>query len=98
MRRSILVIASFLVSAAPSIASAKSDEQTTFTYKNTTYTYSVEQKRNFRIIRGHTDRGDKYFVFRVTPTMVTGQFDQNPVSFEISEVRPNLLITEVASR
>lgn len=68
--------------------SAENAKTHNFVYDGQSYTYSIEQTSNARLLRGTHDRTGKPFVLRVTDTKVTGTVGGQYVSFKRSDVKP----------
>lgn len=86
-----------LAVAAPSIASASDAAPTTVSYAGTQYSYTVSETPTGRTIVGKTSDGTP-FKLAVSKYFVTGHFNNAPVSFKLSEVKPLKGMVEVASR
>lgn len=80
--------------AAPGIASA---DTVTIAHKGTEYSYTVTETPTGRLIAGATSAGVP-FKLAVSKYTVDGTFNNQPVSFKLSEVKPIKGIVEVASR
>jgi hypothetical protein len=83
-----------LAVALPGLASA---DTVTIAHKGTEYSYTVTETPQGRIIAGKTSAGVP-FKLAVSKYTVDGHFNNNPVSFKLSEVKPIKGIVEVASR
>lgn len=80
--------------ATPSIASA---DTVTISHQGTEYSYTVTETPKGRVIVGKTSAGVP-FKLAVSKYTVDGSFNNQPVSFKLSEVKPIKGIVEVASR
>ena len=95
MIRTFVTFAAALSLAIPAIASAS--DIVTIAHKGTEYSYTVTQTAKGRVIAGKTSAGVP-FRLAVSRYMVDGHFDNQPVSFELSDVKPVKGIVEVAAR
>lgn len=95
MIRTALKFAAALSLAIPAIASA--GETMTIAHQGTEYTYTVTDTAKGRVITGKTSAGVP-FKLAVSKYAVDGTFNNQPVSFKLSEVKPIKGIVEVASR
>lgn len=86
-----------LAVAAPSIASASEAVPQKVVYAGTQYSYTVTETPKGRMIVGKTSAGAP-FKLAVSKYYVTGHYNNAPVTFKISEVKPMKGIVEVASR
>ena len=78
------LFAAVALAAVPTLAHA--DES--FSYKGSTYTYSVEEKGDLRILRGTADKGRVPFVLKISKSGVSGSYDGQPVEFSLNDVKP----------
>lgn len=88
---------SILIAAAAITTPALAE---TMVHKGKTYTYSVEQRGNLRLISGE-DSEHRPFSLRVSNRWVDGTVDGSPVSFSTRDVMRQKLqvtLTEVAAR
>lgn len=98
MLKTSSIIAAFTLATISTAAIASPTETHSFDYDGKSYTYSVEQKANARIIRGKVEKTGESFVLYVGDRRVTGTVDGRPVSFERSEVKKLAPKVQVASR
>jgi hypothetical protein len=88
---------SIAIAAAAMITPALAE---TLVHNGKTYTYSVEQRGNIRLISGE-DSDHRAFKLRVSNRWVDGTVDGSPVSFSTRDVirlKPEVTVTEVAAR
>lgn len=97
MIRTAIKFAAALSVALPSIAFAADAAQSSIAYDGTQYTYTVSETPQGRVITGKTSAGVP-FKLAVSKFSVSGHFNNNPVNFKLSEVKPLKGIVEVASR
>ena len=95
MIRNFTKFAAALSLAIPAIASAS--DVVTIAHKGTEYSYTVTETAQGRVIAGKTSAGVP-FKLAVSKYMVDGTFNNHPVSFKLSSVKPVKGIVEVASR
>ena len=95
MIRTFINFAAALSLAIPGIACA--GETVTITHKGTAYSYTVTDTAKGRLIAGATSVGVP-FKLAVSKYMVEGHFNNQPVAFRLSEVKPITGIVEVAAR
>jgi hypothetical protein len=72
----------------------------TLVHEGKTYTYTVEQRGNLRLISGE-DSDHRPFTLRVSKNWVNGTVDGSPVSFatrDVIRLKPEVTVTEVAAR
>jgi hypothetical protein len=72
----------------------------TFVHKGITYTYSVEQRGQIRLISGQ-DSENRRFTLRVSKKWVDGTVNGNAVSFstrDVVRIKPEVTVTEIAAR
>jgi len=97
MIRTAIKFTAALSVALPSLAFAADAAQSAIAYDGTQYTYTVAETPNGRVITGKTSEGVP-FKLAVSKFSVNGHFNNNPVNFKLSEVKPLKGIVEVASR
>ena len=88
---------SIAIAAAAMITPALAE---TLVHEGKTYTYSVEQRGNIRLISGE-DSDHRAFKLRASTRWVDGTVDGSPVSFSTRDVirlKPEVTVTEVAAR
>lgn len=95
MIRNFIKFAAALTLAIPAIASAS--DVVTIAHQGTEYSYTVTETAKGRVIAGKTSAGVP-FKLAVSKYTVDGTFNNQPVSFKLSEVKPIKGIVEVASR
>lgn len=98
MLKSLLIVASLATVGISSAAISAPAETQTFVHDGVTYTYSVEQKANSRVLRGTAGKSGEPFVLYVTDRKISGTVNGRYVSFTPSDVKPLVKNTQVASR
>lgn len=98
MLKSLSVVAAVATASFSSVAMSAPAETQTFVHDGVTYTYSVEQKANSRVLRGTSGKSGEPFVLYVTDRKITGTVNGRYVSFLPSEVKPLVKNMQVASR
>lgn len=86
-----------LLALTPAIAHAKEAAQR-FEHEGSTYSYTVTQVGETRIINGVEERTGKPFTLRVGTHRVRGTVGSQQVSFALREVAPLTKATAIASR
>jgi hypothetical protein len=81
----------------PAFAADVSPKQS-FVHEGTTYTYSVDQKKGYRVLRGVFGKGYRPFNLTVTEKHVSGTVDGSSVAFRLDEVRPLRGTVTIATR
>lgn len=92
------ITAAFALATISTAAIASPAETHSFVHDGESYSYSIEQKANTRVIRGKVDKTGQSFVLYVGDRRVTGTVNGRPVSFERSEVKKLAPKVQVASR
>ena len=77
-----------LLALAPSIALAKDAPTNRFEHGGSTYSYSVTQVGDTRVISGVEERTGKPFTLRVGQHRVRGTVGSQQVSFALRDVEP----------
>jgi hypothetical protein len=93
MLKSISILVAAVAITTPALAES-------FVHQGITYSYSVEQRGNLRVISGE-DSQHRAYTLRVSKNWVDGTVDGSPVSFSIRDVvrlKPEVTVTEVAAR
>lgn len=98
MLKSLSITAALALTLVSNVSIAAPAPSTSFVHDGQTYTYSVEQKGNSRIIRGVVEKSGKEFVLYVSDKKVIGTVDGRQVSFFRSEVKTLASEIQVASR
>jgi hypothetical protein len=97
--KKIILPALGLLALAPSIALAKDAPTNRFEHGGTTYSYTVTQVGDTRVIEGVEERTGKPFVLRVGTHRVRGTVGSQQVSFPLRDVQPlKIETTTLASR
>lgn len=84
-----------LLALAPSIAFAKDAPTNRFEHEGSTYSYTVTQVGDTRVISGVEERSGKPFTLRVGQHRVRGTVGSQQVSFALRDVEP--LVTPAAT-
>jgi hypothetical protein len=92
------ILATIALAFLPTIASAGTSEQKTFSHNGQTYHYTVKQSANGKTIKGATDDGLKPFKLIVSKYFVEGHFDGAPVRFSRKSIKSLQGTVEVATR
>ncbi len=87
MLKTALIAATLLVSAAPSLALAATDDASQFTHKGVDYSYSTEDNGGDKVVRGTAYAGKVPFELHIHKKTVTGTFNNKPVEFELNDVK-----------
>jgi hypothetical protein len=98
MLKSIFIVVSLATAGISSAAISVPNETQAFVHDGVTYTYTVEQKANSRVLRGIAGKSGEPFVLYVSDRKITGTVNGHYVSFKPSEVKPLVPNTQVASR
>lgn len=77
-----------LLALAPAAALAKDDAARRFEHEGVTYSYTVTQVGDTRVISGVEERTGKPFTLRVGQHRVRGTVGSQQVSFALRDVRP----------
>lgn len=77
-----------LLALAPSIALAKDAPTNRFEHEGSTYSYTVTQVGDTRVISGVEERTGKPFTLRVGQHRVRGTVGSQQVSFALRDVEP----------
>jgi hypothetical protein len=77
-----------LLALAPSVALAKDAPTNRFEHEGSTYSYSVTQVGDTRVISGVEERTGKPFMLRVGQHRVRGTVGSQQVSFALRDVEP----------
>lgn len=77
-----------LLALAPTIAHAKDPATQRFEHKGSTYSYTVTQVGDVRVISGVEERTGKPFTLRVGTHRVRGTVGSQQVSFPLRDVEP----------
>jgi hypothetical protein len=77
-----------LLALAPSIAAAKDAPTNRFEHEGATYSYTVTQIGDTRVISGVEERTGKPFTLRVGQHRVRGTVGSQQVSFALRDVEP----------
>jgi hypothetical protein len=87
MMKTILSILT-LFAAVPAIAHAEEPATQRFEHKGSSYSYTVTQIGDIRVIRGVEERTGKPFTLRVGARRVHGAVGSQQVSFPLRDVEP----------
>ncbi len=98
MLKALSITAALVFTSMSAVAIAEPAASASFVHDGQTYTYSVEQKANTRVIRGTAEKSGKPFVLYVSAKKVTGTVDGRYVSFSRSDVKTLADDIQVASR
>ncbi len=98
MFKSVSITVALALTCVSNVAISAPAPTTTFVHDGQTYTYSVEQKANSRVIRGTVGKSGEPFILYVSEKTVTGTVNGRPVSFARSEVKKLAKDVQVASR
>jgi hypothetical protein len=85
--KKIFIPALALAVLAPSVVVAEAAPQR-FTHEGKSYSYTVEERGDYRLIRGVEENSRKPFVLRVGESRVRGTMGNNNVSFHLNKVKP----------
>ena len=77
-----------LLALAPSVALAKDAPTNRFEHEGSTYSYTVTQVGDTRVINGVEERTGKPFTLRVGQHRVRGTVGSQQVSFALRDVQP----------
>ena len=77
-----------LLALAPSVAHAEEASPKRFAHEGSTYSYTVTQVGDTRVISGIEERTGKPFTLRVGQHRVRGTVGSQQVSFPLREVEP----------
>lgn len=86
--KKIILPALGLLALTPSIAIAQDAPTKRFEHEGATYTYTVTQNGDTRVITGVEERTGKPFTLRVGTHRVRGTVGSQQVSFPLREVEP----------
>lgn len=84
--KSFQIAAAAALIAAPALAHAE-DAGAQFTHEGVTYTYTTENAKGERVIRGTAFNGKAPFELHVRGRYVTGSFNHQPVEFTQAEAK-----------
>ncbi|WP_428334004.1 hypothetical protein [Novosphingobium sp.] len=87
MLKTVLIAATLLASAAPSLALAAADDAGKFSNKGVDYSYTTEDKGGDKVVRGTAYAGKVPFELHIHKKTVTGTFNNKPVEFELNDVQ-----------
>lgn len=85
--KKIFLPALTLAALAPSVVVAEAAPQR-FTHEGKSYSYTVEDRGDYRLIRGVEENSRKSFVLRVGESRVRGTMGSNNVNFPLKDVQP----------
>lgn len=85
--KKIVIPALALAVLAPSVVVAEAAPQR-FTHDGKSYSYTVEDRGDYRVIRGVEENNRKLFHLRVGESHVRGTMGGRPVSFPLDQVKP----------
>jgi hypothetical protein len=85
--KKIFLPALALAALAPSVVVAEAAPQR-FTHDGKSYSYTVENRGDYRLIRGVEENSRKPFVLRVGESRVRGTMGSNNVNFPLKDVKP----------
>lgn len=85
--KKIFLPALALAVLAPSVVVAEAAPQR-FTHEGKSYSYTVEDRGDHRVIRGVQENNNKLFHLRVGESHVRGTVNGHPVSFPLNQVKP----------
>ncbi len=94
MLKTISILIAVAVITTPAVAE-------TFVHEGSTYVYTVEERGNFKILKGEVAESRTPFTLRVSRTWVDGEVDGSPVSFSkrsVIRLKPTVTTTEIAAR
>lgn len=80
-------IAAIALIAIPAAAHAEQSEPITFSHDGVTYTYTVEQVGEKKVLRGHAGTSREPFVLNVGKSWVNGSTNGRDVSFSLKSVK-----------
>lgn len=88
MTKMTFITAAALALVPATAALAEPSAPISFDHQGYSYTYTVDQKADTRIIRGVVTNTGKPFTLYVAKSRVSGFVDGQPVSFPLSAVKP----------
>jgi hypothetical protein len=80
-------IAAIALVAIPAAAHAEQSEPVSFTHDGVSYTYTVEQTGERKVLRGHAGTNREPFVLNVGKSWVNGTANGSDVSFSLKSVK-----------
>jgi hypothetical protein len=87
MTKFFSILATTALTLMPVICQAETGEQHAFEHKGRRYVYTIEQKSNYRILRGMETHSQEKFALSVYSKRVMGTFGDSAVSFSLSDVK-----------
>jgi hypothetical protein len=87
MFKTVSIFAAAMISVAPALAETAPSNPVTFRHGGNTYTYTIIQKSNYRVIEGMVVNTRTPFSLNVGPKNVWGSYNGSDIGFPLTSVK-----------